>query len=91
MAFPLEVDLNLSPGINGEFGLVFGTSASSPVVASLITLVNDARIARGKRPVGFINPAVSDHTLVLSSTTTSLPVDLLSEVQRCLQRHYDWR
>ncbi|KAI0072201.1 hypothetical protein K474DRAFT_1605557 [Panus rudis PR-1116 ss-1] len=45
-------------GINGEFGLVFGTSASSPVVGSLITLINDARIAAGKGPVGFINPAI---------------------------------
>ncbi|KII91002.1 hypothetical protein PLICRDRAFT_684337 [Plicaturopsis crispa FD-325 SS-3] len=45
-------------GIDGEFNLVFGTSASSPVVGSLITLVNDARIAAGKGPVGFINPAI---------------------------------
>ncbi|RDB14895.1 Aorsin [Hypsizygus marmoreus] len=45
-------------GIDGEFGLVFGTSASSPVVGSLVTLVNDARIAAGKSPVGFINPAI---------------------------------
>ncbi|KAG6845624.1 hypothetical protein H0H87_006677 [Tephrocybe sp. NHM501043] len=45
-------------GVDGEFSLVFGTSASSPVVGSLITLVNDARIARGKGPVGFINPAI---------------------------------
>ncbi|KAF8073566.1 subtilisin-like protein [Lyophyllum atratum] len=49
-------------GINGEFGLVFGTSASSPVVGSLITLVNDARIAQGKGPVGFINPAIYSTT-----------------------------
>ncbi|KAF8895255.1 subtilisin-like protein [Infundibulicybe gibba] len=45
-------------GIDGAFSLVFGTSASSPVVGSLITLVNDARIAAGKGPVGFINPAI---------------------------------
>ncbi|KAH8082440.1 subtilisin-like protein [Cristinia sonorae] len=45
-------------GIDGEFELVFGTSASSPVVGSLITLINDARIAAGKGPVGFINPAI---------------------------------
>lgn len=44
--------------IDGEFELVFGTSASSPVVGSMITLVNDARIAQGKGPVGFINPVV---------------------------------
>ncbi|EIM86260.1 uncharacterized protein STEHIDRAFT_58060 [Stereum hirsutum FP-91666 SS1] len=45
-------------GIDGEFELVFGTSASSPVVGSLITLINDARLAAGKGPVGFINPAI---------------------------------
>ncbi|KAG6829789.1 hypothetical protein H0H92_003444 [Tricholoma furcatifolium] len=39
------------PGIDGEFELVFGTSCSSPVVGSLITLVNDARIAQGKGPI----------------------------------------
>ena len=38
--------------VAGEFELVFGTSCSSPVVGSMITLVNDARIAAGKGPVG---------------------------------------
>ncbi|KAF8158459.1 subtilisin-like protein [Crassisporium funariophilum] len=45
-------------GIDGEFALVFGTSASSPVVGSLITLINDARLAAGKGPVGFLNPSI---------------------------------
>ncbi|KAF8478880.1 subtilisin-like protein [Gautieria morchelliformis] len=45
-------------GIDGEFELVFGTSCSSPVVGSLITGINDARIAVGKSPVGFINPTI---------------------------------
>ncbi|KAH7872402.1 subtilisin-like protein [Lentinula edodes] len=45
-------------GIDGEFELVFGTSCSSPVVGSFITMVNDARLAAGKGPVGFINPAI---------------------------------
>ncbi|KIJ32810.1 hypothetical protein M422DRAFT_265293 [Sphaerobolus stellatus SS14] len=44
--------------IDGEFELVFGTSCSSPVVGSLITGINDARLAIGKKPVGFINPAI---------------------------------
>lgn len=44
--------LSVPNRIDGEFELVFGTSASSPVVGSLITLVNDARIAAGKSPVG---------------------------------------
>lgn len=44
--------LKFDVGIDGEFQLVFGTSASSPVVGSIIALINDARIAAGKGPVG---------------------------------------
>ncbi|KAL5531108.1 hypothetical protein ACEPAG_3984 [Sanghuangporus baumii] len=44
--------------IDGEFNLVFGTSAAAPTTASIITLINDARLAVGKGPVGFINPAI---------------------------------
>ncbi|KAJ7199962.1 peptidase S8/S53 domain-containing protein, partial [Mycena pura] len=42
----------------GEFVLSGGTSASAPIFASIIAAVNDARIAVGKGPVGFINPAL---------------------------------
>ncbi|KAJ7149248.1 subtilisin-like protein [Mycena crocata] len=44
--------------VNGEFMPVSGTSASAPTVASIFTMINDARIAVGKGPVGFINPAI---------------------------------
>ncbi|KAJ6552290.1 peptidase S8/S53 domain-containing protein [Mycena vulgaris] len=37
---------------------VFGTSASSPVVDAILTLINDARIAAGKAPIGYINPTI---------------------------------
>lgn len=50
---------SIPEGIDGEFELVFGTSAASPVVGSIFTLVNDARIAVGKRSLGFLNPLVS--------------------------------
>ena len=49
---------NFLLAVDGNFTLVYGTSASAPVVASIITLINDARIAKGKGPVGFINPTV---------------------------------
>ncbi|KAJ7800197.1 subtilisin-like protein [Mycena olivaceomarginata] len=42
----------------GRFVHVGGTSASAPIFASLIAAVNDARLAAGKGPVGFINPAL---------------------------------
>jgi len=38
-----------------HFG-VGGTSASSPVVASMLTLLNDIRLNAGKAPLGFANP-----------------------------------
>ncbi|KAJ6476257.1 subtilisin-like protein [Mycena sanguinolenta] len=37
---------------------VAGTSAAPPVIGAMITLINDARLAVGKSPVGFINPAI---------------------------------
>ncbi|TFK48830.1 hypothetical protein OE88DRAFT_1634138 [Heliocybe sulcata] len=50
--------VNYVIAIDGEFELVYGTSASSPVVGSMITMVNDARLAAGKGPIGFLNPAI---------------------------------
>jgi len=43
---------------DGIFQLVYGTSASTPVVGAILTMVNDARIAKGKSTIGFINPTV---------------------------------
>jgi tripeptidyl-peptidase-1 len=40
----------------GELIINGGTSASAPIVASMITLVNEKRLAAGKGPVGFVNP-----------------------------------
>ncbi|KAI0663745.1 subtilisin-like protein [Cubamyces menziesii] len=49
---------NYVVAINGEYELVYGTSASSPVTASILSAVNDARLAIGKKPIGFINPTI---------------------------------
>ncbi|KAJ7445217.1 subtilisin-like protein [Mycena galericulata] len=43
---------------DGVFSANSGTSGSAPTVASIISLVNDARFAAGKNPVGFINPTI---------------------------------
>ncbi|KAF7317715.1 Subtilisin-like protein [Mycena kentingensis (nom. inval.)] len=37
---------------------VGGTSASSPAVAGVISLLNDFRISQGKAPLGFLNPLI---------------------------------
>ena len=44
--------------INGEYERISGTSGSTPVIAAMITMINDARLSVGKKPVGFINPTV---------------------------------
>ena len=45
--------------VEGDFIQAFGTFAAAPVVASILSIVNDARITVGKKPIGFINPTVS--------------------------------
>lgn len=42
--------------ISGATNLVSGTSAACPTFASIIQLVNSDRIAKGKSPLGFLNP-----------------------------------
>ncbi|KXT17298.1 hypothetical protein AC579_526 [Pseudocercospora musae] len=41
---------------NGRTSTMGGTSASAPTFAAVITLVNDALMAAGKAPLGFLNP-----------------------------------
>ncbi|KAJ3527241.1 hypothetical protein NM688_g8155 [Phlebia brevispora] len=40
----------------GHVGTIDGTSASAPIFASMIALINDARAAENKPPLGFLNP-----------------------------------
>lgn len=56
--------------IDAEGFLVFGTSASSPVFGSVITLINEQRLAAGKSPVGFLNPTLYANPDVLTDITS---------------------
>lgn len=49
---------NYVVALNGSFWLVYGTSCSSPVSASIFSAINDARLAASKSPIGFINPTI---------------------------------
>jgi tripeptidyl-peptidase I len=40
----------------GQTGTVAGTSCSSPIFASVVSLLNDRLIAKGKPVMGFLNP-----------------------------------
>lgn len=60
---------NYVVAIDGVFGLVYGTSASSPVFGSIIALINEQLVAAGKSPVGFINPVLYANPEVLTDVT----------------------
>ncbi|KAJ3820223.1 hypothetical protein F5880DRAFT_1488397, partial [Lentinula raphanica] len=36
----------------------WGTSASSPTMGAILAMINDARLAVGKKTIGFINPTI---------------------------------
>ncbi|KAI0717849.1 subtilisin-like protein [Cerioporus squamosus] len=50
--------LNYSIAAHGALTLISGTSASAPTVAAILSAINDARLAVGKRPIGWVNPAL---------------------------------
>lgn len=60
---------NYVVAVDGTFSLVYGTSASSPVVGSIIAMINNELVAAGKSPVGFINPVLYSYPDVLNDIT----------------------
>lgn len=57
---------NIALYINGEFTIGAGTSASTPIFASLINRINELRLNAGKTStVGFVNPALYSYPEML--------------------------
>lgn len=56
--------------IDGGIQVIHGTSGSTPVFASIISMINNERLAIGKRPVGFINPVLYQYPDILNDITT---------------------
>jgi len=57
-AYPdvVTVGHNLMVALGGKFIPVDGTSASAPIFAAIVTLLNDVRFQYGMPPLGFLNP-----------------------------------
>ncbi|KAK7972919.1 tripeptidyl-peptidase sed2 [Apiospora saccharicola] len=55
--------------VDGKFSLSFGTSASAPVFAAMLNLINEKRFAAGKAAVGFVNPVLYAHPEVMNDIT----------------------
>jgi len=65
--------------IDGEIIPVDGTSASTPVVAAMISLFNEFRLNQGKDPIGFFNPML----YYLASHNSSVFNDIRTGSNRC--------
>jgi tripeptidyl-peptidase-1 len=52
---------------HNKWSLIGGTSLSAPVWAAMLTLINEERLAIGKKTLGFINPTLVSFNLVASS------------------------
>ena len=50
--------------------IVGGTSASAPTFAAMVSLLNEARAAKGKPPLGFLNPFIYQNTDAFTDVTT---------------------
>ena len=48
--------MNVEIVSGGQTGTITGTSCSSPIFASVVSLLNDRLIAAGRPPLGFLNP-----------------------------------
>eukprot|EP00608_Synchroma_pusillum_P002961 CAMPEP_0198419158 /NCGR_PEP_ID=MMETSP1452-20131203/14_1 /TAXON_ID=1181717 /ORGANISM="Synchroma pusillum, Strain CCMP3072" /LENGTH=561 /DNA_ID=CAMNT_0044139281 /DNA_START=57 /DNA_END=1742 /DNA_ORIENTATION=- len=62
---------NYEVTIAGKTYLLSGTSASSPVFAGLVSLVNSARLAKGKSALGYINQAIYQYGSQFTNDVTS--------------------
>ena len=60
--------------IGGEAFLIGGTSAAAPTFASIVSLLNDARISKRLPPLGFLNPLLYALNAVSSSAFNDITV-----------------
>ncbi|KAI0451280.1 peptidase S8/S53 domain-containing protein [Xylaria acuta] len=63
------IGLNVATVWNGSTYGVGGTSASAPIFAGIVTLLNEERIAIGKGPIGFLNPTLYQHPQAFNDIT----------------------
>ncbi|KAK2757453.1 protease s8 tripeptidyl peptidase [Colletotrichum kahawae] len=64
------ISQNLATFVDLDYGLISGTSAATPLFASLITIINEHRLQAGKAPVGFINPTLYANPHIFNDITS---------------------
>ena len=73
--------------IGGKQVSIFGTSASSPVLAAFVSLVNSYRMVQGKGPIGFLNPTLYsvgyNQTQKIATKNDATFIDMTSGHNKC--------
>jgi len=54
---------------NGQLESVGGTSASTPAFAAMVSLINEARLAAGKKQMGYLNPFLYQNSHAFTDVT----------------------
>ncbi|SPQ27063.1 3b4ce87e-23c5-4d6f-9497-59dc2eff6b60 [Thermothielavioides terrestris] len=65
----------------GKWSSIGGTSASTPVVAGIVALLNAARKAQGKPPLGFLNPWLYNNSAAFTDITTGAAIGCASRAE----------
>jgi len=55
--------------VNGHVHSIGGTSASTPAFAGMVSLLNEARLAAGKKPMGYLNPFIYQNPNAFTDVT----------------------
>ncbi|TDL21547.1 subtilisin-like protein [Rickenella mellea] len=61
---------NIEIVVGGKTGVVSGTRCSSPIFASIVSLLNDRLVAAGKPVLGFLNPFLYANPWAFNDVTT---------------------
>ncbi|CAG7929585.1 unnamed protein product [Penicillium olsonii] len=70
--------------IHGSLSHFYGASLASPLFASVLSLINEERLAVGKSPVGFVNPVLYANSDVLHDITNGTNVGCGSDGFRAI-------
>jgi tripeptidyl-peptidase-1 len=70
--------------INGELQTMFGTTASTVVVSSMVSLLNFKRLKKGLKTVGFLNPSLYLYYEKKLNESDSFVNDVSSGVNNCV-------
>ncbi|KAF2669928.1 subtilisin-like protein [Microthyrium microscopicum] len=80
---------NIAISYAGKFEVSGGTSAAAPIVASMITLVNEKRLAAGKKPVGFVNPVFYQNPWMFNDITSGRNLDCSNQTAFTASKGWD--